>query len=51
MQKKTALKVIEGLNTSGKFKNPITTQVASYSEFYKAEDYHQKYYEKMRKKY
>jgi methionine-S-sulfoxide reductase len=51
MQKKAALKVIEDLNTTGRFKKPITTQLVSYSEFYKAEDYHQKYYEKMRKKY
>ncbi len=50
-QKKTALKVIEELNKSGRYKKSIATQVAPYSEFYKAEDYHQKYYEKMRKKY
>jgi methionine-S-sulfoxide reductase len=50
-QKKTALKVIEELNTSGRYKKPISTQVVSFSEFYKAEEYHQKYYEKLRKKY
>jgi peptide methionine sulfoxide reductase msrA/msrB len=49
-QRKTALKVIEELNTSGRFKKSIATQVVSYSEFYKAEEYHQKYYKKMRKK-
>jgi methionine-S-sulfoxide reductase len=49
-QKKTAHKAIEDLNTSGHYKKPITTQIVSYSEFYKAEDYHQKYYEKLRKK-
>jgi peptide methionine sulfoxide reductase msrA/msrB len=50
-QKKTAIKVIEDLNTSGRYKKSISTQVVSYSEFYKAEEYHQKYYEKLRKKY
>jgi len=50
-QKKAALKVIEDLNTSGRYKKPITTQVVPYSEFYKAEEYHQKYHEKLRKKY
>jgi methionine-S-sulfoxide reductase len=49
-QKDTALKVIGELNKSGRFQSPIVTQVAAFSEFYKAEEYHQKYYEKMRKK-
>lgn len=49
-QKKIALYVIDNLNTSGHYKKPITTQVVPYSEFYKAEEYHQKYYEKLRKK-
>ena len=49
-QKLTAMKVIEELNKSGQFKSPIVTQVVPFSEFYKAEEYHQKYYEKMRRK-
>jgi peptide methionine sulfoxide reductase msrA/msrB len=51
VQKETAFKVIEDLNTSGRFKKSIATQVVPYSEFYKAEEYHQKYYDKLRKKY
>ncbi len=31
-----------------KFKNPIVTQIKSASEFYRAEDYHQRYFEKNR---
>ncbi len=50
-QKETAQKIIDTLNTSGRYKKPIATQVIPYSEFYKAEEYHQKYYEKLRKKY
>jgi methionine-S-sulfoxide reductase len=49
-QKSVAQKVIENLNKSGKYRNQIATQVTPFSEFYEAEQYHQKYYEKMRKK-
>jgi methionine-S-sulfoxide reductase len=47
-QKEAALEAIAKLNTSGQYDRPVATQVLSASEFYPAEDYHQKYYEKLR---
>ena len=34
------------LESSGKFKDPIVTEIAPATEFYEAEDYHQDYYKK-----
>jgi peptide methionine sulfoxide reductase msrA/msrB len=48
-QKAAALKAIERLNHSGKFDRPVATQVLPATEFYEAEDYHQQYYQKLRK--
>ncbi len=45
-QKKTAEKVIKEVNSSGKWKRPIVTEVAASTGFYDAEDYHQNYLEK-----
>ncbi len=42
-QKKAAEKKIVELTRSGNFRKPIVTVVLSATEFYKAEDYHQKY--------
>ena len=36
----------ERLDKSGKFRNPVVTQVVPAAPFYKAEDYHQRYLEK-----
>lgn len=45
-QKETAFKTIKKLQ--GEYKDPIVTQVVPYKKFYKAEDYHQNYYENNR---
>lgn len=36
-------KAIENLNNSGKFRDPIVTQLEIFKNYVKAEDYHQKY--------
>jgi len=36
----------EKLESSGKYKRPIVTQIVPAAEFYRAEDYHQQYLEK-----
>ncbi len=43
-QKETAEKFIKNLQSS--FENPIVTELKKLEEFYPAEDYHQRYYEK-----
>lgn len=45
-QKQTAQKSKEILDSSGKFSKKIVTEIISAPEFYKAEDYHQKYFQK-----
>ena len=37
----------EKLNDSNKFQNKIVTQIVPVTAFYEAEDYHQKYYQKI----
>jgi len=45
-QKQTAQKSKEKLNSSGKFSKSIVTEIIPSPEFYKAEEYHQKYFQK-----
>jgi len=44
-QKAVAEKVIKTLNTNKAFDEQIVTEVAPFTKFYKAENYHQEYYE------
>lgn len=44
-QKKLAQQYMRELGNSGKFEDPIVTQLNEFEAFYDAEDYHQDYYE------
>ncbi len=43
-QKRVAEEKIAALNASGSYRSPVVTEVAPYSKFYPAEEYHQRYY-------
>ena len=45
-QRKVAEDVIREVNTSKIWKTPVVTEVAPFKAFYKAEDYHQEYFQK-----
>jgi len=43
-QKDLATTYKNRLNESGAYKNPVVTEISAFSKFYKAEDYHQDYF-------
>ncbi len=45
-QKEIATKCKDEVNSSGTFARPVVTQIEPAGKFYKAEEYHQKYFEK-----
>ncbi len=45
-QKKEALKSRDELTATGQYDKPIVTEITAATQFYKAEDYHQKYFQK-----
>ena len=45
-QRKVAESVVADLSQSGEFDRPIVTQVVNATKFWKAEEYHQKYFER-----
>lgn len=45
-QKKIATKVKDELQQSGRYPKKIVTEISPFRSFYRAEDYHQKYYQK-----
>jgi peptide-methionine (S)-S-oxide reductase len=46
LQEKAAREAVAELEASGKYKNPVVTSIEAASEFYPAEEYHQRYLEK-----
>jgi peptide-methionine (S)-S-oxide reductase len=45
-QEKAARAKIEELTKAGRFKRPLVTSVEPFRDFYRAEEYHQRYFEK-----
>jgi peptide methionine sulfoxide reductase msrA/msrB len=44
-QLKTATSIVNALNAEKVYSSPVVTQIAKFDAFYKAEDYHQNYYQ------
>lgn len=47
-QREAALKMKSRLESSGRFAKPIVTEIAPAAKFYRAEEYHQKYFDRHR---
>jgi peptide-methionine (S)-S-oxide reductase len=47
-QRQLAMEYKEKLDNSGAWEDPIVTEISPYKDFYKAEDYHQRYFERNR---
>jgi peptide methionine sulfoxide reductase MsrA len=45
VQQRLAEKSKQALEKSGRFKKPIVTEIVKFGQFYRAEDYHQDYYQ------
>lgn len=50
-QKELIEDMVDEINASGYFKTPVVTEIVEEKPFYRAEEYHQRYYEKHRNIY